>query len=145
MDTGDNDGLTEKIIGFAIEVHRFLGPGLLESVYEECLCLELNRAKVTFKRQVPLAVTYKGLRLNCGYRLDLVVADRVVVEVKAIESLLPVHKAQLYETRPYSCRSVAEFSLLGVERWHPAPSAWHDVFWLVVTSRLCARPLTMSQ
>ena len=90
-----NDELTEKIIGFAIEVHRCPGPGLLESVYEECLCLELNQAKLSFRRQVALPVTYKGLRLHCGYRLDLVVAERIIIEVKAIENLLPVHKAQL--------------------------------------------------
>src|SRR5579862_6382452 len=95
MTTCDNDEVSEKIIGFAIEVHRLLGPGLLESVYEECLCLELNRAKFRFKRQVALPVTYKGRRLNCGFRLDLVVADRIIVEVKAVENLLPVHKAQL--------------------------------------------------
>src|SRR5205807_10640684 len=95
MGSRENDELTEKIIGLAIEVHRSLGPGLLESVYEECLCLEAKRANLTFKRQVPLAIMYKGLRPNCGYRLDLVFADRIIVEVKATEKLMPVHKAQL--------------------------------------------------
>lgn len=87
--------LTKAIIGSAIEVHRALGPGLLESAYEECLCRELHLRGIPFERQRPLSVEYKGLRLDCGYRLDLLVSDRVVVEVKAVESLLPVHEAQL--------------------------------------------------
>jgi len=91
----ERDPLTEKIIGFAIEVHRALGPGLLESAYEECLCYEFSHSGLAFRRQVPLPVVYKGVRLDCGYRLDLVVADGVIVEVKAIEKLLPVHDAQL--------------------------------------------------
>lgn len=95
MGIPNNDELTEKIIGFAIDVHRLLGPGLLESAYEECLCLELNRANLSFRRQVILPITYKGVRLTCGYRMDLVVDDSVVVEVKAVENVLPVHKAQL--------------------------------------------------
>jgi GxxExxY protein len=90
-----NDELTERIIGLAIEVHRLLGPGLLESTYEECLCLELKRSDVGFKRQVSLPVIYKGLKLDCGYRLDLVVDNRVIVEVKSIERLIPIHEAQL--------------------------------------------------
>jgi GxxExxY protein len=89
------DPLTEKIIGYAIEVHRTLGPGLLESAYEECLCYELSQNGLAFRRQVPLPVVYKGVRLDCGYRLDVVIADKVVVEIKAIEKLLPVHDAQL--------------------------------------------------
>ena len=91
----ENDLLTEKIIGFAIEVHRHLGPGLLESAYEECLCYELTQNGHAFRRQVPLPVVYKGERLDCGYRLDLVVEDEVIVEIKAIEKLLPIHEAQL--------------------------------------------------
>jgi GxxExxY protein len=90
---GIND-ITEQIIGSAIEVHRVLGPGLLESTYEECLCRELNIRKVQFERQIPLPVEYKGLKLDCGYRLDLLVTD-VVVEIKSVESLLPIHEAQL--------------------------------------------------
>jgi GxxExxY protein len=86
---------TEAIIGAAIEVHRALGPGLLESAYEECLCRELTLQRVPFERQRQLPVEYKGLRLECGYRLDLVVADTVVVELKTVEALLPVHEAQL--------------------------------------------------
>ena len=87
--------VTETIIGAAIEVHRALGPGLLESTYEECLCRELSLRGVPFERQRSLPVEYKGLRLDCGYRLDLLVADTVVVEIKAVESLLPIHEAQL--------------------------------------------------
>lgn len=88
-------GLTERIIGLAIEVHRTLGPGLLESIYEHCLCLELLQAGMTFDRQVPLPVSYKGRPLDCSYRLDLVVEQSVVVEIKSVEQLLPLHQAQL--------------------------------------------------
>lgn len=87
--------LTEAIIGAAIEVHRALGPGLLESAYEECLCRELNLRQIPFERQRPLPVEYKGVRLDCGYRLDLLVANTVVVEIKAVGSLEPIHDAQL--------------------------------------------------
>ena len=87
--------LTEAIIGAAIEVHRELGPGLLESAYEHCLCHELNTRGLDFERQKALPVRYKGIRLDCGYRLDLVVADQVVVEIKAVETLKSVHEAQL--------------------------------------------------
>ncbi|MGQ9681501.1 MAG: GxxExxY protein [Anaerolineae bacterium] len=87
--------LTEAIISAGIEVHRALGPGLLESAYEECLCHELVEAGVPFERQRPLPVVYKGIHLDCGYRLDLLVADLVVVEIKAVDALLPVHEAQL--------------------------------------------------
>ena len=87
--------LTEKVIGAAIEVHRHLGPGLLESAYDHCLCHELSRLGIAFNREVGLPVEYKGLRLDCGYRMDIVVEGLVVVEVKAVESVLPIHKAQL--------------------------------------------------
>jgi GxxExxY protein len=87
--------MTEKIIAAAIEVHRHLGPGLLESAYEECLCFEMSRAGLHFTRQVPVPVNYKGLHLDCAYRMDIVVEDAVVLEIKAIEELLPIHKAQL--------------------------------------------------
>jgi GxxExxY protein len=90
-----NDPLTEKIIGFAIEVHRQLGPGLLESAYEECLCYELDQAGFAYRRQVPLPVTYKAVRLDCGYRIDIVVENRVIVELKAVERLIPIHEAQV--------------------------------------------------
>jgi GxxExxY protein len=87
--------LTEAIIKSAIEVHKILGPGLLESTYEECLCQELALVNVPFDRQVPLPVNYKGHKVNCGYRLDLLVADTVVVEIKSVEKLLPIPEAQL--------------------------------------------------
>jgi len=87
--------LTDQIIGCAIEVHRTLGPGLLESVYEECLCYELSQLGLRFERQVHLPVSYKGIKLECGHKLDLVVEDSVVVELKAIDELAPIHQAQL--------------------------------------------------
>jgi len=85
---------TEAIIGAAIEVHRHLGPGLLESTDEECLCEELALHNIPFKRQFPLPVSYKGKNLDCGYRIDLLVKDEVVVEQKTVEKLLPIHQAQ---------------------------------------------------
>lgn len=95
MKTDTTNELTQKIIGSAIEVHRGLGPGLLESAYEECLCRELSLRKIPFERQKPLPLEYKGVALDCGYRLDMLVKDTVVVEIKAVESLLPIHDAQL--------------------------------------------------
>ena len=85
------NGLTEKIIGAAIEVHKLLGPGLLESAYEECLAHELSVANISFERQVLLPVTYKSLRLDCGYRLDFLVEKTVVLELKTVENLQPIH------------------------------------------------------
>src|SRR3982751_55813 len=87
--------LTDAIIGAAMEVHRTLGPGLLESTYEMCLCCELNIRGIPFERQVPIPVEYKGIKLDCGYRADIIVDSRILVEIKAIDSLLPVHDAQL--------------------------------------------------
>jgi GxxExxY protein len=87
--------LTEKIIGAAVEVYRALGPGLLESAYEECLCRELNLCGLAFRRQVELPVEYKGVKLDCGYRLDLIVQDEIILELKCVERVLPVHEAQL--------------------------------------------------
>ncbi len=87
--------LTDQIIGCAIEVHRNLGPGLLESVYEECLCYELSQLGLSFERQVHMPLTYKGIKLDCGHKLDLLVEDSVVVELKSIEDVTPLHQAQL--------------------------------------------------
>ncbi len=87
--------LSKEIIGAAIEVHRLLGPGLLESAYEECLCRELELRGTPFKRQEPLPVIYKDAKLNCGYRLDLLVGDLVIVELKSVEKIEPIHEAQL--------------------------------------------------
>ena len=91
----DLNGITEQIIGGAIDVHKALGPGLLESAYEECLSRELDLRAVPFARQLPLPVEYKGVKLDCGYRLDLLVSDAVVVELKAVERLEPIHEAQV--------------------------------------------------
>jgi GxxExxY protein len=87
--------ITETIIGAAIEVHRALGPGLLESAYEACLCFELVRRGLTVEQQKPLPVVYQDVKLDCGYRLDLLVEDAVIVEVKAVDRLAPIHQAQL--------------------------------------------------
>ena len=89
------EDLTEQIIGAAIEVHKELGPGLLESVYEECLCHELHLRGISFNRQVPLPVEYKGVKLDCGYKLDIIVEDAVILELKCVEKILPIHEAQL--------------------------------------------------
>jgi GxxExxY protein len=86
---------TEAIMGAAIEVHRELGPGLLESAYEECFCHELHLRGLAFQRQLELPVMYKGIKLDCGYRLDVLVEDAVVVELKSMEQILPIHQAQL--------------------------------------------------
>ena len=89
------DAITEKIIGAAINVHRELGPGLLESAYEACLVYELSCAGLKVDQQKPLPVVYKTVSLDCGYRLDLLVERDVVVEIKSVEKLLPVHGAQV--------------------------------------------------
>jgi GxxExxY protein len=86
---------TEQVIGACIEIHRQLGPGLLESAYEECLCYELAQRGIRFERQKPLPVKYKNINLDCGYRLDLVVEGKIIVELKTVELLLPIHEAQL--------------------------------------------------
>jgi GxxExxY protein len=91
----DRDPLSERVIGLAIDVHRALGPGLLESAYEECLCLELKQAEIVYARQVALPIVYKGVRLDCGYRLDVVVDEALILEIKAVEQLLPIHEAQI--------------------------------------------------
>ncbi len=87
--------LSQKIIGAAIEVHRVLGPGLLESAYEECTYHELSLKHVPLERQVPLSIRYKGITLDCGYRLDLVVGKLVIVEFKAVEKIEAIHEAQV--------------------------------------------------
>ena len=89
------DKFSKEIIGAVIEVHRHLGPGLLESAYEECMSHELNLRGLSFERQKPLALTYKGKNLDCGYRLDLVVEGLVILELKAVERIEPIHEAQL--------------------------------------------------
>ena len=89
------NAITHEIIGGAIDVHRALGPGLLESAYEACLAFELTERGLEVAQQAPLPVVYKDVRLDCGYRLDLLVEDAVVVELKAVSKILPIHEAQL--------------------------------------------------
>jgi len=91
----DLNRLTGEVIGAAIEVHKVLGPGLLENVYEKCLCRELELRGVSHESQKDLPVKYKGVELDCGYRMDVVVSNELVVELKACDSLLPIHEAQL--------------------------------------------------
>lgn len=91
----EKDPLTEKVIGCAIEVHRGLGPGLLESAYEQCLAYELSTNGIEFKLQQPIPVEYKNIRLECGYRIDLFIEDRMILELKAVEQISNIHKAQL--------------------------------------------------
>ncbi len=91
----DENELSNKIVGAAIEVHRSLGPGLLESTYEECLCHELSLEQIPFERQAVLPVVYKGNQLDCGYRVDIIVDKKVILELKSVAELLPIHKAQL--------------------------------------------------
>lgn len=90
-----NDSFSEAVIGRAIEVHRQLGPGLLESTYEECFCIELREHGFAIRRQVKVPIAYKGKRIAAIYRLDLVIAERIIVEIKSVEKLARVHEAQL--------------------------------------------------
>jgi GxxExxY protein len=89
------DSLSNKVIGCAIEVHKTLGPGLLESTYEHCLAYELNNSGLAFERQKSLPVNYKGTALECGYRLDLLVEDKLIVELKSVDKLQKIHEAQI--------------------------------------------------
>ncbi len=91
----EENRISEKVIGAAIEVHKHLGPGLLEAAYETCLCRELQLRGVPFAKQVEMPVSYKGEALDCGYRVDMIVDSRVIVEIKAVESLQPIHEAQV--------------------------------------------------
>ncbi len=91
----DVNQLSSKIIGAAIQVHKAIGPGLLESAYEECICHELSSQSSSIERQKPLAINYKGIKLDCGYRLDIVVENTIILELKSCEKIEPIHKAQL--------------------------------------------------
>ena len=91
----EKDLLTEKVIGCAIEVHRALGPGLLEPTYQQCLAHELGLNGIPFRSECPVPVEYKGIRLECGYRIDLLVEDRLILELKSVEEIAGIHKAQL--------------------------------------------------
>ena len=89
------DLISKKVIGAAIEVHKTLGPGLLESVYEECLAFELNTLGLSLSRQEAIAINYKGMKLDCSYRSDMIVEELVILELKSVEAILPIHEAQL--------------------------------------------------
>ena len=91
----EHHGLTERVIGLAIEVHRTIGPGLLESVYEACLCQEFKRAGIRFRRQVSIPVVYKGTAIPLGFRADILVADAVILEIKGVVAFIPAHHAQI--------------------------------------------------
>ena len=126
---GEKDPLTQQVIGCAIEVHRTLGPGLLESTYEKCLAHELKLAALPFINQAAMPIDYKGIPWDCGYRLDVLIDDCLVVELKAVEQLLPIHQAQVIT---YMKLAEAPVGLLinfnvkllkdGIRRLFPSPS-----------------------
>jgi GxxExxY protein len=91
----DVNTLSNVVIGAAIDVHRTLGPGLLESAYETCLCHELDLRGIEYKKQIQLPVKYKSIQLDCGYRLDILIENKIVIELKSVEKILPIHDAQL--------------------------------------------------
>lgn len=126
----EEDQLSRRVIGLAIEVHRTIGPGLLESAYEECLCRELELAKIPFQRQAPLPLSYKGVYLECGYRLDLLVDNALIIEIKSVEKLLPIHDAQLLTYLRLA--RVRTGLLLNFTRWTQAACA------LISLCALCA-------
>lgn len=95
MDDAHDNNLSRRVIGLAIEVHRQLGPGLLESVYEECLCFELRGAAIPHVRQLRLPIRYKGSQLDYSYQIDIVVEGSLIIEVKSVDHIVPVHEAQL--------------------------------------------------
>jgi GxxExxY protein len=90
-----NNPLVSEVIGCAIEVHKVLGPGLLESAYEACLCRELELQNIAFRRQAPLTFEYKGMTIDCAYRMDIVVADSLLLELKSVDQIHPIHEAQI--------------------------------------------------
>ena len=103
------EDLSKKIIGAAIEVHKMLGPGMLESAYEECLCYELKLRDLNYERQVPVPIIYKEIKLECGYRMDILVENKIVLELKSIECFNPVHEAQILT---YMCFAEKRLGLL---------------------------------
>jgi len=124
----DDTALTRAIIGAAIEVHKLLGPGLLESAYEDCLCHELALRGIHFEKQKPIPLVYKGTKLECGFRLDLLVEGRVVVELKSVDGLGPIHEAIILTYLRLSGHQLGllnQFQCAGLERWrspiHHAP------------------------
>jgi len=87
------ENLSKEVIGAAIEVHKFLRPGLLESAYEECLCFELTKREIRFERQKPIPVVYKEIKLECGYRADIIVENKILIELKSVDAIIPIHEA----------------------------------------------------
>ncbi len=104
-----DEDVTQIIITAAMEVHRHLGPGLLESAYEECMCRELAIRETPWARQVTLPLEYKGIKLECGYRMDLIVDDRVIVELKCVDKILTIHEAQLLTYMKLSGKRTGQF------------------------------------
>ncbi|MGD0340801.1 MAG: GxxExxY protein [Bacteroidales bacterium] len=102
----ERNEITQKIIGCAIEVHRNLGPGLLESAYEQCLAFELIKAGLSIKRQVPIPVVYKDIKLDCGYRIDILVEETVVIELKVVDEFNPIHEAQVLTYLKFSQKQI---------------------------------------
>jgi len=102
----DTYQLTSEIIGIAINIHRVLGPGLLESAYEECLASELRKAGLKIERQKPVPVFFKDIKLKCGYRIDILVEDEIVVELKSVEQLAPIHDAQMLTYLKFSNKKI---------------------------------------
>ena len=102
----DINKITEIIIGCAIEVHKLLGPGLLESAYEECLCYELRKAGLKVERQKAVPVVYKEIKLDCGYRIDVLVENTVIVEIKSIDAIHPVHEAQILTQMKFANKTI---------------------------------------
>ena len=98
--------ITRKIIGYAIKVHKNLGPGLLESAYEECLAIELSKAGLYIKRQQPTPLVYKDIKLDCGYRIDILVENSVVIELKVVDEFNPVHEAQVLTYMKFANKSI---------------------------------------
>lgn len=148
--------LTEQIIGAAIEVHRNTGPGLLEPVYEECLCYELSQLGLAFQRQIHLPLSYKAIKLDCGFKMDLLVEDAIVLELKTVDRLLPIHSAQLLTYLKLSGKKVGllinfneptltkglkrlvnHFKEPSVSPVTSAPSAFSDFDFSFLTLRLC--------
>jgi len=114
------DALSNRVIGCALEVHRNLGPGLLESTYEQCLAHEFRLVELPFKLQYPLPVEYKGVKLDCGYRIDLLVDDSLIIELKSVDKILPIHQAQLltYEVIGHINRPVDKLQRQVPEAWY---------------------------
>lgn len=115
-DTEGDNAITKAVIGCAIRVHQELGPGLLESAYQSCLAFELARQRIPFEQRVKLPVVYRGHAVDCGYEMDLLVADKVIIEIKAVDRIHPIHKAQLLSYLRLANRRVGLLINFHVER-----------------------------